>query len=83
MSNTVTPEIKNCVDCPHHAVRPDPDPDDWFNDDDVLVICTRAPVNKGGQYKRVTSACRPYNIRKECEIPNWCPLKTEEKPNAA
>ena len=22
--------------------------------------------------KEITCACRPYNIRKECDIPEWC-----------
>ncbi len=59
--------ISNCVDCPNHEVLPDPDPDDWFCDDDVKVVCRR--VNRN-----ITVACRPYNTRKECEVPDWCPL---------
>lgn len=59
-----------CIECPHHAVLRDPDPDDWFCDDDVKVVCTKAKRN-------VTVACRPYNTNKEFEtgIPDWCPLK--------
>ena len=59
--------INNCIDCPFHDVLPDPDPNDWFCDDDVKVICRK--LNK-----EVTWMCRPYNIRKESEIPDWCPL---------
>ena len=29
--------IKNCIDCSSHQVLPDPDPNDWFCDDDVKV----------------------------------------------
>jgi hypothetical protein len=29
----------NCIDCPHHEVINDPDPSDWFCDDDVAVAC--------------------------------------------
>jgi len=58
--------INNCIDCTSHQVLPDPDPFDWFCDDDVKVVCN---INK----KQITYACRPYNIRKECDIPNWCP----------
>lgn len=64
--------IKNCLDCPHHNVLPDPDPDDWFNDDDMRVVCTKAQ-------KDVTRACRPYNLEKESAIPNWCPLLNTQK----
>ena len=59
-------KIDNCVDCSSHIVSRDPDPNDWFNDDDVKVTCD---INK----KQITSSCRPYNIRKECDIPTWCP----------
>jgi len=58
----------NCIDCPNHRVLPDPDPNDWFCDDDKKVICN---LNE----KEITVACRPYNLRKECETPEWCPLK--------
>jgi len=59
-------KINNCVDCSEHQVLSDPDPYDWFCDDDVKVICK---VNK----KVITCACRPRHIRKECDIPTWCP----------
>lgn len=64
-------KISNCIDCPFHEVRSDPDPDDWFCDDDTNVVClkTRRKPNV------ITSACRPYNVRKESDIPSWCPLK--------
>ena len=59
--------MKNCTNCSAHKVLPDPDPHDWFCDDDVKVVCTEA------NYKQITCACRPYNIKKECETPDWCP----------
>jgi hypothetical protein len=64
---SVTLKLINCIDCPFHEVQPDPDKNDWFNDDDVKVVCKK-------KKKNITVACRPYNTRKECEIPNWCPL---------
>jgi len=57
--------IKNCIDCSSHQILPDPDPNDWFCDDDVKVICAIGD-------REITCACRPYNVRKECSIPNWC-----------
>jgi hypothetical protein len=68
MSNTVTLTLTCCIDCPHHEVRSDPDPDDWFCDDDVKVVCLKAKRN-------ITVACRPYNTRRESSVPSWCPLK--------
>jgi hypothetical protein len=65
-----TTQFTNCIDCPHHLVLPDPDPNDWFNDDDMKVVCVKAQ-------KQITCACRPYNLRKESSTPTWCPLTTE------
>jgi hypothetical protein len=62
MSITIT----NCTECTAHKIKSDPDPSDLFNDDDVKVVCSIAKKN-------ITTACRPYNIKKECEIPSWCP----------
>ena len=61
MNNNI---IKNCIDCSFHQILPDLDPHDWFCDD-VKVICTIGD-------REITCACRPYNVRKECNIPNWC-----------
>lgn len=61
-------KYSNCTECPAHKVLPDPDPNDWFNDDDVKVVCGHADRN-------ITVACRPYRVKAECEVPNWCPLK--------
>lgn len=68
-----TLNISNCMDCPFHKVLADPDPDDWFCDDDVRVYCTKANQN-------ITTACRPYNTRNESEVPTWCPLLTTSNP---
>lgn len=59
-------EITRCIHCPKHEVRRDPDPSDWFCDDDIKVVCTTARRN-------VTEHCRPYNIEEETKIPLWCP----------
>ena len=58
----------NCMDCVSHVVMPDPDPNDWFCDDDMKVKCAE-------NGKMVTVACRPHHLRKECETPDWCPRK--------
>ena len=68
-----TLKIDNCMDCPHHLVRPDPDPDDWYCDDDEKVVCTQFQT-KEGTVRAIACACRPYRKRAECEIPDWCPL---------
>jgi len=70
MGNVVVKSITNCIDCEFHKVERDPDPHDWFNDDDVKVICTKTKRKKN----TITVACRPHHVRKESSIPDWCPL---------
>jgi hypothetical protein len=60
-------KIDNCIDCREHEILPDPDPSDWFCDDDVQVIC------KANYNQTITCSCRPYRVREECSIPSWCP----------
>lgn len=74
----------NCISCPHHEVIADPDPTDWFNDDDVAVVCTKTKNRKQNQdsnsvaerqsFRIITQMCRPYNTRAESATPSWCPL---------
>lgn len=67
----ITLKIGSCIECSFHRVLPDPDPDDWFCDDDVKVICSK--LNKS-----ITTACRPYNTERETPVPTWCPLLTNK-----
>lgn len=77
--------IENCTQCQHHTIVNDRDPDDWFCDDDVAVLCSLTPnpkIDKTSKYlsdhqafRAITVACRPYNIQKESQTPQWCPLK--------
>lgn len=82
MSNT---KPSNCTDCPFHYVINDPDPDDWFCDDDVAVVCAKTKNDKQDNaskyassrqfFKPITVSCRPYNVKKESATPEWCPIK--------
>lgn len=72
--NEAALKIKNCIDCPFHEVFNDPDPDDWFCDDDMGVKCKKAQRN-------VTTACRPHHLREESKTPDWCPLLAENEKN--
>ncbi len=78
--------ISNCTECKHHKIIQDPDHTDWFNYDDVAVIC-QIKVNDNikpnskyayerSQYKPVTWLCRPTNI-----IPSWCPISKQNLLN--
>ncbi len=78
--------MKTCLDCPFHKVISDPDPNDWFCDDDQAVVCTKSKnknqdtsskyVSDRQEFKCVTSSCRPYKLEKESNIPSWCPLNS-------
>jgi hypothetical protein len=84
-------KVKTCINtkCPHHKVILDPDPYDWFCDDDVAVVCTLARKRKvkpnslhaseRQPFKIVTCACRPYMAKVESVIPKWCPLLKKNK----
>ena len=75
-------EIDNCTLCPHHLVVADPDLEDSFCRDDKAIVCTKVRGinnkrfnNPGFQdYMPITTACRPYNLKKEASIPEQCPL---------
>lgn len=81
---TAAPEDKCCIDCPHHEVINDPDPDDWFCDDDLAVVCAKTPnpkQNTDSKYRAdhspfrvIMPGIRPYKLRAEALVPSWCPL---------
>ena len=83
--NTIHKMIINCIDCDQHLIVNDPDPHDSFNEDDLAVLCKCTPNtiiddistyysgNRPMEYRAITVSCRPYNKRKECQIPDWCP----------
>lgn len=60
-------EIKQCRECPHCLIVPDPN--DWFNDDDEKALC------KESENKLIEGMLRPYE---RVLIPGWCPLKTNK-----
>ena len=39
MGKTIVNEIEKCTQCPHCTILPDPEPYDWFCDDDVKLFC--------------------------------------------
>ncbi len=76
----------SCLKCPNHKVISDPDPNDWFCDDDVAVVCTVSPNKERNcvskwrtdrqEFAIIGASIRPYNIKKEItNIPTWCPLR--------
>ena len=88
---TISYEIDNCIDCKFHKIIPDPDPNDSFCADDVAIICLHKRKESDEiksdsiyavdrqEYKHITVGCRPYNKRKESNIPDWCRLLNSEK----
>ena len=80
--------IEHCVQCPFHLIVPDPDPDDWFEDDDETLICTHPECKKEytetqKQYYSdrglleigcvIESGNRSYQTSK-ITVPCFCPL---------
>ena len=76
---------KTCMDCSDHEVICDPDPHDWFCDDDMAVICKLAKnpdikpdskyMSDRQEFRTSACSCRPYRLDKEATIPTWCPNK--------
>lgn len=72
-----------CINCAFHSIIRDPDPVDWFNDDDVALVCTQkknSHINPDSKYladrnphKVVGGSLRPYEV-KRVDSPAWCPL---------
>lgn len=59
--------VSNCTDCPEHETRVTPDPDDWFCDDDIAVLCRAA------HRRKIAEGIRPQFVREYCTVPAWCP----------
>lgn len=82
MPNTVTLKISNCLDCPHHKIVPAV-AFDSFDMVDEDVICLKSEGSHKSRYethphKAVTISNRPWQTRKECSVPVWCPLKKKK-----
>lgn len=80
--------MKSCLECRYHEKITDPEPNDWFCDDDITVVCTKKPnpnkdlnsdwVSDWSDYRHVCESCRPHRLEKDCletGIPDWCPIK--------
>ena len=78
-----------CKDCEEMIVISDPDPYDWFCDDDCAMVCKlvkadsttleNARHNKSRHaadysvHKVISCALRPYELHR-VKKPDWCPL---------
>ena len=71
MGKTIVNEIEKCTQCPHCTILPDPEPYDWFCDDDVKLFCEKLK-------RTVAAALRPYESD-EVDIPSDCPLEQQIK----
>lgn len=63
-------ERQSCEGCPDCEKRITPDPDDWFCDDEVTVVCKAV---SGGYV--MAKQIRPYLVHERCPVPQWCPKK--------
>ena len=63
MGKTIVNEIEKCTQCPHCTILPDPEPYDWFCDDDVKLFCEKLKRTITGNINFVTfvgSKCSGY-----------------------
>lgn len=76
--------VDNCLDCEHCIKVSDPDPLDWFRDDEMAVACALVKNDNTEWIPRmdyrfpnkcVTYACSMDDLRESCQQPDWCPLK--------
>lgn len=58
-----------CISCEYHSVQADPDPNDWFCQDDEKIVCVNPMVDS----RVIDCSLRPYQT-KNVESPDWCPL---------
>lgn len=57
----------NCTECGFHEIILSSE-EEWSYEDDIKVIC-RITRNE------IAPACKIYNIKEKCKIPDWCPFK--------
>lgn len=75
-----------CINCVFHIIKNDKDPDDWFNDDDEVIMCKKTSNESGDTYARgcllpfkmIAGSLRPYET-KDVNQPDWCPILKEQK----
>ena len=60
-------DFNTCNSCAYLRLLPDPDPSDWFDDDDQKAIC-------GKIGKKIEGALSVFEASR-VEIPSWCPKK--------
>lgn len=92
--NEILPATKakvlgSCLECTNHKIIPDPDPNDWFCDDDVAVVCLSASNDKQNTESKwisdrhpnkvIEPSIRPFKVEKEATVPSWCPLKNTQR----
>ena len=70
-------KYKFCKQCPACKVLPDPDPYDWFCEDDVKMVCS-LKLNEDKEPKTIDVSLRPYQVSK-VKVPNWCPINKKIK----
>lgn len=60
-----------CASCDRCRIIPDPDPFDWFCDDDEAVYCTEVK-------DYIARGLRPYEVDKVSVKVSRCPLMTKK-----
>lgn len=60
----------NCMDCMFHMEYPDLNSYDMNSHNDKKIVCA---INM----RTVIARCRPYLLRGQCHVPNWCHFVTD------
>jgi len=74
--------METCIECNEHMIINDPN--DWFSDYIIEAVVCKLTINpyrvlgsvyiaNRNEFRCITVACRPHNIKKETKIPEWCP----------
>lgn len=76
-------EITDCSQCPHYGTAADPEPNDWFCDDEQYGFCKITPNDArtpDSNYVSDPMFKTLYKSRRPCEVgklpvPEWCPMR--------
>jgi hypothetical protein len=80
---------ENCFSCRNHKMVPDPDPIDFFRDNDQAMVCVLVNnpkystdayrISDRQAYKVIGYGIEVFDNERKIPIPSWCPLGLGEK----
>ena len=73
--NKVCFYIENCCDCPYSYIEDILGADSF--DHDKAVYCSKVEDRNSYNKEHRMIAADDWDVRKYCQIPDWCPIKYE------